>query len=393
MLMFEKKELWTNNIAIIDIWSYKIKIANCRFKKDEIDIVSYSEKRQEQNILTNWEIWDLKSICENLKIAFKKVDPNDNIKKIILNSITPDIFLNSNKISIVRENKDLKISKEELFHIIKNIENECIEKWIKIIKSKTWYLKSDLKILSSNINHISIDWVQVKDLIWKTWKNISISITNIFIPNDKYDIIEEIWKILNKEIITILPEEYSISKVFNEENDVVIINIWNTNTFISIKKSDEIIWSTRINIWMNDLFKKIKEKKIIPTEKIIRDIENNFFDEKIIFLETLKDCLIAWLQEILEWKICPSNFFITWWWGKGLFIKDYLQKIDFISNWIKIIKNIEFITPDFSLNESEIDKIWIDNINILSMIFVAYKIFYDEKSLITDMLKEVISEL
>nr|MDD3720605.1 hypothetical protein [Candidatus Gracilibacteria bacterium] len=391
--MFEKKELGTNNIAIIDIGSYKIKIANCRFKKDEIDIVSYSEKRQEQNILTNGEIGDLKSICENLKIAFKKVDPNDNIKKIILNSITPDIFLNSNKISIVRENKDLKISKEELFHIIKNIENECIEKGIKIIKSKTGYLKSDLKILSSNINHISIDGVQVKDLIGKTGKNISISITNIFIPNDKYDIIEEIGKILNKEIITILPEEYSISKVFNEENDVVIINIGNTNTFISIKKSDEIIGSTRINIGMNDLFKKIKEKKIIPTEKIIRDIENNFFDEKIIFLETLKDCLIAGLQEILEGKICPSNFFITGGGGKGLFIKDYLQKIDFISNGIKIIKNIEFITPDFSLNESEIDKIGIDNINILSMIFVAYKIFYDEKSLITDMLKEVISEL
>jgi Tfp pilus assembly PilM family ATPase len=93
MPMFEKKELWTNNIAIIDIWSYKIKIANCKFKKDEIDIVSYSEKRQEQNIFQNGEIVDLKLICENLKIAFKKVDPNNQIKKIIINSISFDTFL------------------------------------------------------------------------------------------------------------------------------------------------------------------------------------------------------------------------------------------------------------------------------------------------------------
>lgn len=70
--MFEKKELWTNNIAVIDIGSYKIKIANCKFKKNEIDIVSYSEKRQEQDIFQNWEIVDLKRICENLKIAFQK---------------------------------------------------------------------------------------------------------------------------------------------------------------------------------------------------------------------------------------------------------------------------------------------------------------------------------
>jgi hypothetical protein len=44
---------------------------------------------------------------------------------------------------------------------------------------------------------------------------------------------------------------------------------------------------------MNDLFKKIKEKKIIPTEKIIKNIENEFHEEKKLFLETLKECLIV----------------------------------------------------------------------------------------------------
>jgi hypothetical protein len=67
-------------------------------------------------------------ICDNLKIAFKKVDPENKIKKIIINSLTPDIFLISNKISIQRENKDTKITKEELFHIVKKSELECIEK-------------------------------------------------------------------------------------------------------------------------------------------------------------------------------------------------------------------------------------------------------------------------
>lgn len=390
--MFEKKELWTENIAIIDIWSYKIKIANCRFKKDKIDIVWYSEKRQEQDILINWEIWDLKSICENLKIAFNKVDKENKINKIILNSVTSDVFLFSNKIQITRENKEKEISKEELFHVIKTAELECIDKAIKTIRNKTWYVKDDLKIISSYINHIFLDTFQVKDLIWKKWKNISISITNIFIPNDKYEVIEEVWKILWKEIVTIIPEEYSIAKVFDEWNDIVIINIWNSNTSISIKKADEIIWTTKVNIWMNDLFKKIKDKKIIPTEKIIKEIENNFSEEKEIFLDTLKECLLTWLSEVLEWRVCPYKFFITWGWWKSNFIKDYLKEVDFVKSWIKIIKWIEFVEPDFSLNSNESDKIWTNNINILSIIFVAYKVFYDEKSLIKDMLKEVISE-
>lgn len=391
--MFEKKELWTWNIAIIDIWSYKIKIANCKFKKDEIDIIWYAEKRQEQDLLVNWEIWDLKSICENLKIAFSKVDKENKIKKIILNSVTSDVFIFSNKIEIKREIKDKEISKEELFHIIKTTQGECIEKAVKNIKLKTWYIKDDLKIISSYINNISIDSIGVKDLLWKNWKNISISITNIFIPIDKYDIIEEVGKILWKEIITIIPEEYSISKIFDEDNDVVILNIWNSNTSISVKKSDEIIWSTKINIWMNDLFKKIKNKKIIPTEKIIRDIENNFSEEKDVFLETLKECLITWLQELLEWRVCPYKFYITWWWWKSQFIKNYFKTIDFTKSWIKMLKNIDFIDPDFSLNSNETEKIWTNNVNLLSMIFVAYKVFYDEKSIIWDMLKEVVDEL
>jgi hypothetical protein len=44
---------------------------------------------------------------------------------------------------------------------------------------------------------------------------------------------------------------------------------------------------------MNDLFKKIKQKKIIPTEKIIKKIEKDFFEEKEVFLDTLKVCIVA----------------------------------------------------------------------------------------------------
>lgn len=391
--MFEKKELWTNNIAVIDIGSYKIKIANCKFKKNEIDIVSYSEKRQEQDIFQNWEIVDLKRICENLKIAFQKVDPNNQIKKIIINSISLEVFLSSNRWDFIRKFKDEKIKKEEIFHIIKEKETECIEKAFKNIKSKTGYVKEDLKILSSNINHIFIDSLQVKDLFWKTWKDISISITNMFIPSNKYELIEEIWKILWKEIITIIPEEYSITKLFDEQTDVVIINIWNATTSISVKKSDEIIWTTNINIWMNDLFKKIKEKKIIPTEKIIKNIETDFSYEKEIFLETLKECIIAGLQDIVDWRVCPNKFFITGGWWKCHFIKDYFKKIDFIWNDIKLVNSIDFVEPDFSLDKNEIEKIWTDNINLLSMIFVAHKIFYDERTIVKDILEEVVMEL
>jgi hypothetical protein len=76
-----------------------------------------------------------------------------------------DVFLSSCRVTYERKYKDEKLKKEEIFHIIREKETECIEKAVKNIKVKTGYLKEDLKILSSNINHIFVDSVQVKDLI------------------------------------------------------------------------------------------------------------------------------------------------------------------------------------------------------------------------------------
>lgn len=391
--MFKKELLWIDNIAIIDIWSYKIKVALCNFRKDEIEIKSYTEKRQEQDIILNWEIKDLKSLCENTKIALKKVDPKNTVKQIIINSVTPDIFISSSQVSYERKEIDLKIKKEEVFRIIKQKETECINIWVKNIKDKTPYHKEDLRLLLGNINSILIDWKKVMDIFWKTWKKIVLSITNIFIPNDKYEIIESIGKIINKEIISIIPEEYSITKLFDEKKELVVINIWNKHTIISIKKKDNIVFSTKISIWMNDLFKKIKDKKLIPTEKIIKNLEIDFEAERKVFLEALKDCIIAWLQELSAWKICPHKFFLTWWWWKSDFIREYIKKIDFEWNHIKMLKEVELIWSDFNLDEEEVEKIWTDNVNLLSMIFVAHKIFYDERTVVKDVLEEIVSEI
>ncbi len=391
--MFKKELLWIDNIALIDIWSYKIKIAKCSFKKWEIEIISYAEKRQEQDIIVNWEISDISLLCENIKIALKKVDPKNEIKQIIINSVTSDIFLTSSKVIYEREKFIDKLKKEEIFRIVKEKEIECLEKGLKYIKSKTPYIKDDLRILLSNINNILIDNKEVSDLFWKTWKTINLSFTNIFIPNSKFEVVETIEKLLNKEIISIIPEEYSITKLFNQDKDIVVISIWNLSTYISIKKWYEVLWTTKINIWMNDLFKKIKEKKLIPTEKIIKDLDNDFFEEKEFFLAALKDCIIVGLQELVWWKICPSNFFITWWGWKSNFIKDFIINIDFPWNGIKMIKKTYFTSPDFNLSKKDKEKIWIDNFGLLSMIFVAYKMFYDEQTVIKDILKEVVNEI
>ncbi|MDD3301970.1 MAG: hypothetical protein PHN31_00300 [Candidatus Gracilibacteria bacterium] len=391
--MFKKEELGVNNIGVIDIGSYKIKVANCKFKKDEIDIVSYAEKRQEQDIILNGEISDLKGLCENLRIALKKVDPNNQIKKIIINSITPDVFLVFSRVIFERENRNEKIKREEIFHILKNKELECIDRGVKKIKSKTGYIKEDLKILFSNINQIFIDNNQVKDIYGKVGKDVLLSITNIFIPNSKYEVFEEIGKILNKEIITIIPEEYSVTKLFDDTSSVAIINIGNLNTFITIKKAEEVIGSSKINIGMNDLFKKIKQKQIIPTEKIIKNLEKDFYDEKKIFLETLGECIILALQEITEGRVCPNRFFITGGGGKSQFIRDYIKKIDYNSNNIKMLKSVELVDSDFTLDLDEIKKVGTDNVNLLSMVFIAYKIFYDEESIVKDILKEVMMEI
>ena len=407
----------TNKIAskiiwIIDIGSYKIRVWICKFHNWEFELIWYWEKRQDfKHITAIQDFINIKSICENISHAIKKAEDNCRksiptfsiIENIVLNIPFEEIFIESNTVNYKRKNYDENIidnwkiiNKYELLNILKYITETSINKHYNKIYNISWYNKEDLRLIIWWITEILADNKSTQTLLKKSPKEIDISILNIFIPESKYEIINSIWRALNKNIIKIIPSEFALTKLFEKKKEIVIIDLWSFYTSIIVKKNNQILWIRKISIWIDSLIKKIKNNHKITYIEIINSIDKNLYnEEKEKFLLIFTNILIITLEEILEKYICPNNFFMTWWWSNN-FVKKYLKNINLNKNNLKIAKSIDFIKPEIEFIENSSEEISMNsnysksNLNIYAMMVSTLDFIKKENDPIEKSLKEIL---
>ena len=389
---FTKKEIKSEKVAIIDIWSYKIRAWICKLKNKKIELVWYWEKRQNSEDIVLWEFVWLQWICENLKLAIKKAEQTAwiKVKNIIINFPFGEVFFSAKNINYRRWLPQNSIDKKEINEIIKKVEKEAIWRYIKDIEENTPYEKWDLKIIISSITRIKVDSKEKDDLINIKWENINICLLNAFISYDKYSLLKFIEKVIKKDIIKVIPSEIAITKLFSHHKDIIIINVWNNHTSIIVKKNNYINGIEKVNLWINDLIKKISKKNKKTKIDIISSIDSGYFlEEKEEFLKIFKKCITMWLEEILKWKICPNKFFITWWWANN-FLKKYIKEIGFNNSEIKILWNIDIIELKIDFEKEIISKF---NIWIIWMIKRAENIMSSKKDPLIESIKKAIKDI
>lgn len=398
---FKRNEIPAKYIWIIDIWTYKIRVWICKILNRNVELIWYWEKRQDINDIDLLEIKNLENVCQNINQAIEKAqnDAKIKIQDFMINVISPNLFFESSSINFIRDN-DKEIDEKEAYEILKNLENQAFRNHYKRIKNSTWYNKSDLKLIISDVLNLSIDSeINNKNIIWTNPKNIKLSILNIFITENKFEFKNQIWKYLKKNIINIIPSEFALLSLFHNKKNVIIIDLWNSHTSIIVKKDDFVLWAKKLSFWINDLIKKIRQNYNLTRIDIINSIDSeNFLNEKNEFLEIFKDILAISLEDILKDEICPDSFFMVWWWANK-FIKNYLEKTNFNNYNLKIVKNINFISPKIDFIDDKITENpeWIDavksNINIYAMIKTALDFIKKDKNKIERTLKKIIEEI
>ena len=332
-------------IGIIDIWSHKIKVWICEILDNTSTLIWYWEKRQDSEYSFLWEYKNIEWICENIQEAISKaeIDSNNKIEDIIINFPFEEVFFCHKKLNHNRKIWDLFIDDRESEFILAKLKKinhtACLEK----ISNKSTYLEDDLKLILNNISNIKIDWTIVNSLINNKWNKISISLLDIYIPISKYNLLHYIWNVINKNILKIVPSEFSLIKLFSVEKDLTIIELWNAHTSIIVKKDNELIWVSKAPLWIDDLIKNIKINNNISSIEAINSIDDNIYiKEKNDFLNIFDDLLVSWIEDIIWNEVCPDKFFITWG-GWNEFIKNHLSGKDYNDKHLKMINNIKII--------------------------------------------------
>ncbi len=398
---FKRNEIPAKYIWIIDIWTYKIRVWICKILNRNVELIWYWEKRQDINDIDLLEIKNLENVCKNISQAVDKAQNDAKIKidDFMINVISPNLFFESSKINFLRS-KDVPIDENEAYDILKDLENQAFRNHYKRIKNSTWYNKSDLQLIISDVLNLAIDSENnAKNIIWTNPKNINLSILNIFVTENKAEFKNYISRYLKKNIINIIPTEFALLSLFHDKKSVIIIDLWNSHTSIIVKKDNFVLWAKKLSFWINDLIKRIRQNYNLTRIDIINSIDSeNFLNEKTEFLEIFKDIIAISLEDILKDEVCPENFFMVWWWANK-FIKNYLEEINFNNYNLKIVKNIKFISPKIDFIDDKITEnpLWIDsvksNINIYAMIKTALDFIKKDKSKIERTLKEIIKEI
>lgn len=371
------------NITIINVWSYKVRVAICSFFEDwQIELLWYWEKRQSVIDTMNGEAVNVSWICSTIKEALTKAEEIAGIstKKIIINSFFSDNFFYSKNINYRRLNKFEKISEQEIYDIVRSAEKIGLWSSCSEIERKFSLWKDEINLIVNSITKIKIDSEKTNTIFSKTWENISLELLNIFTSKNNFELINQIWIFLDKEILKIIPEEYSITKIWDKKLAIVFVDIWNSSTYLTIKwEWNSIIGSIKISVWINDLLKSIQLSSSKSRAEIIKKLnrEDLFKKQKKDFLDVFWVLLSSGIKEIIWDNICPYNFILTGWWSYNEFIKEFLVKARFDEEEVKIVKDPEFILPDIE----EIWKIkWVEEIlhqsslALVSQIIATWKI-------------------
>ncbi|MDD3645838.1 MAG: hypothetical protein PHH06_00355 [Candidatus Gracilibacteria bacterium] len=398
---FTTKKISGELVGIIDVGSYKIRVAICEYHSNSINVLTFSEKRQSSTDIVNNKIKNLEGICENIELAIKKAEKEAGVKleNIIINPLFSDTFFYSKKISYNRKDSDKKINETELFDIVSKVEEIGVISASKKIEKNYLYKIEDLDIILSNISEIKIDNKIVDNPLNETGTHLMFHTLNIFIAKSNYELISYIGSYLNKNILKILPEEFCLAKIWEKDKSVVIINIGNSSSFITIKDDfGNIVGSIKLDVGIETLINKICEVSDFSRAEIIKKIDRSdfFIKEKKEFLDIYSFLIIEGIKEIIGDNICINNFFIVGGGGNNEFFKNYFEKVDFNSLGLKISGKIKFVMPDIDklCRIDDIENILCkSNLNIISMILAYNSIVNKKQDFIEKAIEKVLKKL
>jgi len=391
-MSFHTKQIQSQKLAIIDIGSYKIRVAICTIKNGDIQLIWYAEKRQDNRHTKSWEIIDLEWVCEDISIAVQKAqeDADMTVEHIIIGTPFSETYFSAKKINYIRSFPERDIDTKELQEIVSTVQNKAIKTFMRDIEKSVAYKRSDLGLISSQISKIKMDSHVISELTWKKWSNVTLFLSNIFIPKHKSEVLKYIANYLDKEIIKIIPTEFALAHLFEQDSDIVIVDIWNAHTSLIVKKAGNVLGIQKISIGMNDLIKNIASKSDHTNNYIIENIDSaQFIDMQQEFLAVFMSAISLTLEEILGTKVCPHKIFLLWGWANQ-FLIDAFSEDNLRAHNIKIANNVEIIETKETYFGQMYSK---SKASIISMMIASKDIFADRNKPLAQALKQASKDI
>jgi len=349
---FTHKTLPTHRVLLVDIGSYKIKVALCEYKNSQVHFLAYAEKKQEIFHIKHGEIKNISGVFATLQKTLDKIAPFlQTPYEISINIPTPTLIASTKDFFRVRPYPEKPIDVREVGELIDITQQEALRESAAQIYEQTGYLDIHTKVVTSALIDLKIDEKNIKNPLWKTGKRISLRVLNLFMPSSVYAQIGYFEQMLWQPILSFIPMEYCLPKLLGEKKhlakDIIFLDIGNAKTSVVVQKSWHIIGMSTFPIGIEDLTKSIQKDGTQSRVNIIAQLS-----EKDVFLEQKKRFFQVWeagfmlaLKDILPSNLVPYQLMITGGWD---FLREYIAKIDLREYMMHALKPFEFLEIDLA---------------------------------------------
>lgn len=309
----------------LDIWSFKVKVLVCKIDWQELRIIWSSSIRQSKKDMLYWEITDISSVSKSIQKAISKACQNlENIPKdIIVLYNSSELVYDFTSVNYVRKDKDSSITMKEIDDMIEDVEL----RWLDKVKSKTenrlWIVEAEMKLITTSITWIYVDWQRISNPIGFAWKNVKFNLINVFCPIWRFNTISNIIRDIELNLISVVPLPICLPKLVEESpynyDSNIFIDFWYSKTTIILQNNSEIIGFNILNFWysiVEDVLKDNLNLSYLNIEAILADIDNQYDNHKAILdeiFEFIIDAIYIWITDI-EKSFFVKNIFVSWAW-------------------------------------------------------------------------------
>ncbi len=322
-----------NQFIALDIGTSKIKVLVCSIEWGKTKIVGSAIMRQSKKNIIDGEIADLYGVSETIKKAIGKAwEHLDEIPSDIVISLGSVLtFSDIIQMNYVRENTESPITMSEIDDIVKKVEHTSLDRVKRKIRERTGIIESEMKLVTTSVISIMVDGKKLGNPIGFTGRNIKLGVINVFVPLSYVNMIQNIWRGLSKNIISLIPSIITLPKLLEEKDENFdfncCIDFGSSKTTIVVLNRGEILWGNTLNFGFSLLEETFKRKETrlwyLDIEDHIAHIDKTYEQYKEIydiFLQILFDAIFVAITDISK-ELFLKNIFIS---GGGA--SDFLQQ-------------------------------------------------------------------
>ena len=259
-------------VLIVDIGTEVVKSLVCRVDAQEgkMRINGFGKQKQRLGDMYNGGIIDIENVMHNVRRAVEDAEKQAKMRteQIVLGIAGELVKGTTITVEYERERPDDKITLSELRNLVHKVQWRAYEKARKELSFETGYSEVEVKLVHSSLVDIRIDSYRVANPIGFKGRHVQVSIFNAFAPLVHFESLVAIAEGLERELLSVIVEPYSVSRCFEMEDggdtSAIFIDIGGGSTDVALVQNGGIVGTKMYGIGGRVFTKRISKQFHVP---------------------------------------------------------------------------------------------------------------------------------